>query len=339
MSASRESQWLVLRRCLAIIRRLERGPTGRMHLIEAVYESEGRDAYGNVEDKALGKRFENDLKRIREQLDVEIRYGRKERAYVLQDTWLPLLDLPDEDLATIAWLDDTFGLDSPKHDEVHALLGRLRSWLDINRRAEIERQRGMLSVDLTRRDEHEIPEGVWARLLDVLERRCQVEFLYGSPQQTDKTPRRHVAEFYNEPYFDDGHYYIRGYCRYTDGPLGKNTMRRYFNYRLDRISDISVLPTKLPPYPPRPKTYEVVYELSADVARKGVSRPRWVTSHDVERRPDGSAVVRGETEDLFRTLQALMRYRHHCRVLGGVELLGEMKEVVRKMGEMYEDGT
>lgn len=320
-----------------MLRRLQRGPASRDDLIAAVLQSEAEEAYGGATGAALAKRFDNDLQRLREKLGVVIRYDRKARVYELEESDLPLLDLPDEDLATIAWLENTFGLDSPQHDEVHALLWRLRSWLDVSRRAELERHRGiLLSVDLRERDEQEIPTEVWARLLDALERGCQVEFLYGSPQQTDKTPRRHVVEFYEEPYFDDGHYYIRGYCRYTDGPVGKHAMRRYFNYRLDRISNVIVLPAKLPHYPPRPKTYAVVYELSPEVARKGVSRPRWVTGVSVEQRPDGSAMVRGETEDLFRTLQALMRYREHCHVLGGRELLREMQETVRKMAELYE---
>lgn len=268
---------------------------------------------------------------------IDIRYDRKSGQYEMVDLWRPLLDLGDGDLATLAWLEEEFGLESPQHDEVHALTGRLRFFLGMQRSADIERQRSSLTLGLVHRDEHEISEDEWSRLQEALSRRCQVEFFYESPQQVDAIPRRHVVEFYKEPTFADGHYYIRGYCRYTDGPLGKHAMRRYFDYRLDRISNIFVLPNKLPPYPPRPKTYEVVYELSAEVARKGVSRPRWMTSVTVERCADGSAVVRGETEYLFRTLQALMRYRQHCRVLGGPELLAGMREAVRKMGEMYEN--
>jgi len=336
MSGYRESQWLVMRRCWAIIRRLQRGPATREALLQTVFRQEGREAYGNRQDKALQRRFENDLQRIREKLLVNIAYDRKQKVYELTNTWLPLLDLPDEDLATLAWLEETFNLASPHHDEVHNLTDRLRFFLTVDRAVEMERRRYALQLNLARRDESEIPDEIWEALQRALEQGRRMEFFYTSPQQQDKQPRRHVVDFYAPPYFEEGHFYIRGYCQYTDGPVGKHMMRRYFNYRLDRISDVSLLPNKLPPSPPRPHTYEVRYELAPPLARKGVSRLRGLTRMQVEQRPDGAALVQGETEDLFRILQALMRYREHCRVLGGPELLQMMQETVEKMKKLYE---
>ena len=92
------------------------------------------------------------MRRIRSKLGIKLYFDRQAGGYVIKDTWLPLLDLPDEDLATIAWLEQTFDHDSPQHDEVHALLGRLRSYLAPERRAKIERHRTALVMDLVRPD-------------------------------------------------------------------------------------------------------------------------------------------------------------------------------------------
>ena len=169
----RESQWGVMCRCLAIIHRAQRGPASREELIQAVLLQEGPTAYGEgVEDEARQTRFENDLGRIRDKLGVDLYFDRRADGYVIKDTWRPLLDLPDEDLATIAWLEQTFDHDSPQHDEVHALLGRLRFYLAPERRGKIERCRAALVMDLGQRDEDKILPAVWDGLTRALTLCC-----------------------------------------------------------------------------------------------------------------------------------------------------------------------
>ena len=107
----------MIRRCLTIVRRVQRGPAQWQELIQSVYDQEGSEAYGGVQGKALRRRLENDLARIRQELMIDLYYDRQARGYTISDVWLPLFDLPDEDLATIAWLHETFGHDSPQHDE------------------------------------------------------------------------------------------------------------------------------------------------------------------------------------------------------------------------------
>jgi predicted DNA-binding transcriptional regulator YafY len=332
----RESHWRVMRRCLAIIRRAQRGLASREELIQAVLAQEGPDAYGETEGEALYRRLEKDLGRIRNSLGIDLYFDRRAGGYVIRDTWLPLLDLPGEDLTTIAWLEQIFGHDTPQHDEVHALLGRLRFYLPLERRAEIERCRTALAVDLGQRDEDEIPPAVWDGLTKALVERRRVEFSYRSPQQEDGEPRRHVVDPY-ERYFDTvgGHYYLRGWCHYTDGPLGRYKQGKYFDYRLGRLSDVRVLPNKLPTFPPPAPRYAVAYELAAKVARQGVTRHRGIEIEQVEWREDGSALVRGETDNLFWAVRALLHYGPNCRVLGGPEMVWEMRRIVRKMAEIY----
>ncbi len=332
----RESHWLVIRRCLAIIQRAQRGPASRDELIQAVLAQVSPSAYGETQGGDLRRRLENDLQRIRENLMVDLYYDRQAGGYVIQDTWLPLLDLPDEDLETIAWLEQTFDHGSPQHDEIQALLGRLRFYLPIDRRAQVEHCRSALAVDLKRRDEDQVPPAVWDGLTKALLERRRVRFLYRSPRYADGEPRTHIVDPYDR-YFDTarGHYYLRGYCRRVEGPGGQNEPLRYITYRLGRILELTVLPDKMAPVAPAVRRYAVAYELTPEVARLGVSRHRWITIGEVEQREDGSALVRGETESLFWGVHELLHYGSTCRVLGGPEMLREMRDVVAKMAQIY----
>jgi predicted DNA-binding transcriptional regulator YafY len=333
----RESQWAVVRRCLSIIRRVQRGPATWQELAEAVL-GQDPEAYGGTQDKALHRRFENDLRRIREELLVGLYYDRQIGGYIIRDVWLPLLELPDKDLATIAWLEETFDLESPQHDEVHALLDKLRLYLGPERLAVVERSRAALTVDLRQRDEDKISPAVWDGLTKALSQRRRVEFLYLSPQYEDGQPCRHVVDPYDRT-FDTarGHYYLRAYCRCADTPEGREEPHCYIDYRVGRILELKVLPQKLSPVSPAAPRYEVVYELAPQVARLGVSRQPEIEIHDIGYRDDGGALVRGETDSLFWAVRSLLHYGPNCRVVGGPEMVREMQAVVQGMAGVYRE--
>jgi predicted DNA-binding transcriptional regulator YafY len=286
---------------------------------------------------ALDTRLDKDLRRIRENLMVDVYYDREAGGYVIKDTWLPLLDLPDDDLETIAWLEQTFDLESPKHDEIHGLLRRLRLYLDPSRVALIEEARTALEMDLRRRDADEIRPEVLRGLRKAYRTGRQVELLYLSPGYEDGEPRRHVVEPY-EPYTFDTtrkHYYLRAYCRRVETPGGSDYLNAYRTYRLGRIREVTVLPNKLPPIAPKAPRHEVVYELTPQVARLGVTRQPRIEVERVERRDDGSAVVYGETESVFWAVQSLLHYGANCKVVGGTEMRRAMERVAEDMAALY----
>jgi predicted DNA-binding transcriptional regulator YafY len=99
---------------------------------------------------------------------------------------------------------------------------------------------------------------------------------------------------------------------------------------------LTVLPQKLSPLPPAAPRYAVEYELTPTVARLGVTRQPKIEIQEIERREDGSALVRGETDSLFWAVHALLHYGPNCRVLGGPEMLREMRQTVRKMATIYD---
>lgn len=336
MRGTRESTWLVVRRCLAMIRRAQRGVATRADLIRAVLELAGPDAYGGAEDEARQLRVEKDLERARQRLGVDLYHDRAQGGYVIRDAALPLLDLPAEDVETIAWLEETFDLGSPQHDQVHRFVARLRRWLSPQRSAEIDRCRTALTVNLRQRDQDQIDETVWTQLTTALLSRRRVQFDYTSPKHGDAAARRHVVDPYDR-YFDTirGHYYLKGWCHYSDGPLGRHAQHKYFYYRLGRIRAVQVLPTKLSPIPPPPRYQPVVYELSPQLARAGVTRHPQIEIDATEPQPDGAVIVRGRTDDVFWAVRALLHYGPGCRVIGGPSMRREMVRLVQEMGELY----
>lgn len=334
---TRESTWLVLSRCLAIIRRIQRGPATWKELVEAVRQEVGEEAYGDSEGKALHRRLENDLARIRQWLGVELRYSRQEKGYTIYSLWTPLLDLPDEDLRTIAWLGRIFDEESPHYEEVHAFLDRIVFYLGYRRAPAVGRYRRGLEMNLRQRDEDEISPEVLFRLERAVAEKRWLEFDYLSPQYEDGLPRRHrVAPV--RVYFDPGrgHYYLYGWCRSISGSRGVVEVQSYIHYRVGRIQRLRILPDVISALP-RGRVYEVTYQLAPKIARGGVTRHPEITVHQVEHREDGSAIVRGETQDLFWAVQRLLQYGAGCRVLGGPELLAEMRRVVEEMARLYSD--
>lgn len=331
----RESEWLVIRRCLAIVRRLQRGPASWRQLVEAV-RATVPEAYGLTEGTPLYKRFRRDLERLRDSLGVEIRANRRTKEYILIEADPPLLDLPDEDLDTLAWLEQTFHPNSPKYRQVGNLLRRLQNYLSSERRAQIEQQRTALILDLGQRDEDQLDPEVERGLLEALSRRRRMEFDYTSPLNPDGQPRRHVVDVYEPAYFDmeRGHYYVYGYCHYAVTPAGQDIVEDYITYRLGRIRNLKLLPDRLPPSPPSPKQFPLQYWLAPSVARGGVTQHRWIIIERVEPVEEG-IIVHGTTPHPFFAVQELMHYRENCRVLGGPEMLKRMQETVEKMSKLY----
>jgi hypothetical protein len=339
---SRESDWLVVRRCFAIIRRVQRGPTDWRGLVEAVLEQVGPDAYGHTEGASLRKRFYNDLHHIRHSLYLDLRAAPDTKEYAFYDVDAqPLLELPEGDLATIAWLEHTFQPNSPHFKEVQTLLDRLKFYLPATRRQTIEEYRLGLTLELGQMDEDILDPEVELGLREALFRRRRVEFDYLSPSHEDRLSRRHTVDIYEPPFFDPalGHYYVRGWCHCIVGPNGTFVPHGYTSYRQGRISNLCLLPDKLPPSPPPPKQYPVIYTLSARVARGGVTRRRWIEFERVENHPDGSATVYGFTDNIFFAGQELMHYRDNCRVLGGPQVLEWMSCEVAKLAQLYASDT
>jgi len=334
-----ESRWLVLRRCLAIVHRLQRGPTRKNELLSAVYAAEGPLAYGNATGRALDKRFEADKRRLREELHAPIYYDKAAGGYVLGVCDRPLLDLPNEDLSALRFLADTFQADTPHGEEVQRLIDRLASWLPDDRRSFLRRAAGKRPApDLRQRDSEPIGENVWDKVLTAWQHGQELAFNYRTGHGEALQIRHHHVQPWDVEFTDRGHYRLLGYCLSCDGPDGPLEPRDYRHYRLSRIvsGSVRVLPRKLPPVRPRGHPRRVVFELSPTIARFGVSaRKELLGEPSTSPAAGGWTRVEGQTLDVFELARNLLYYGDHCHVLGGPELVEEVRGLVSGLAALY----
>lgn len=335
---SRETPTMVIRRCLAMLRRLQRGPATKEELIQAVFDALGPEVYGNTTGRPLDKRFERDKGKLRDIFGLELHYHRSTGTYKIFNAWEPLLDLPDSALRAIAFLQETFTPDAPGYERVQNLLALLISYLSPERRGDLDKQRTALEVSWGRRDEDEIDPAVERGLRKALLEHRRVAFDYASPYYEDGATHRHVADPWLR-YFDStrGHFYLRAYCRQVTDASGTTHRRHgYRHYRLGRMQNLKVLPEKLPPFPPTARTYPLTYRLAPVIARRGdVTRHPEIEILDTEPQDDGSMIVHAETENVWWAIRSLLHYGANCEVLGGPEARFEIKKVVEAMAAVY----
>ncbi|MEM6281988.1 MAG: WYL domain-containing protein [Chloroflexota bacterium] len=333
----RRSQWRVVHRCLDILLRAMRGPTERSVLMNIIYEDAVRDEKEITRSQA-DKRFEVDRERLKDWFHVDMPYNRAENTYELLDVGRPLIDLPDEAALAVAFLNDAFSGDEvPMSAEVRALLNHVTMLLPPERRRQIERERGLLDVQIEKRDDDHILADVWEKVRTSVTERRQLEFDYVSASNTDGLPRCHTVEPIR--YFFDTvrkHYYLEAFWLQSQSYEGTILQdRKVQRFRLGRMSNAQVLPNHFPANQkiPRSQFKELEYVLSPDVARGGVTKH--FENMQIFYREDGSALVKAESYSLFFDLRTLLHYGANCRVIGGDEAVREMAGIVNALADVY----
>lgn len=325
MAGSRESEWHVMRRCLAILVRLQCGSaTGD--------ELAGIHSDMSLQEiEAARRRFKGDRQRIREHLAGEIAFDRKSGLYHLEHLGLPLVDLPESVRRSLALLRDAFVEGAPMSDDVQQLLAHIVHLMPAESQRQIPSS-SPVRLHITAVDDDAIPDQTLAQIQYVCRHRQEIEFDYYSPSHEDGQPRHnHVRPL--EHVFEDGHHYLRGFCLRVTGPKGDWDRLSVQAYRIGRITNLKLLPQHFPPDAYRELYHDLVYVLEPKLARGGVSQR--IPHSQVTYLPDGRARVDARSLDLFRDLRTLLRYGPGCRVIGGDEAVRQMREMVRKMAETY----
>jgi len=329
----RRNTWSVVERCMALLVRLTRGPASTSELLQII-ESYG-DHAENSSTELLSKRLEKDLQKLRTHFGCVVDYNRSANCYVLVGMDRPLTDLSADAMRGLAFLKMTFNdASAPMSREVTTLADAVLMLISDTGREEVDRVRGLIEVDLRQRDEDKIHKDVWDAIEKACHRNCELEFEYMAPRHEDSTPRTHRVEPIHCT-FDStrAHYYLEAYCIEHRGPNGIFPGEAIWHYRLGRISAPRILPKRFVPGQRKPKKYELVYELAPEIARGGVTRH--IADCEVEKKPDGGAIVRAASMDLFFDLQTLLHYGANCRVLGGEEALQRIRDIVKKMSQNY----
>lgn len=335
-----ESSWPVARRCLAMLLRLQQGPAKKQELLAAVRQLEGTEAYGRRSPKALDRRFREDLARLEKYFDVKVGYSKADKGYVMAWRERPLLNLPDADIQTLAFLADTFQQDSPHTLEVQQLIDRLIDWLPQERQKLFRQAVGhQPTADLRLRDSEPIAPDVWQAIETAWQARQEVQFDYLSLANESGIPRQHHIQPWDLYFSDRGHWRLRGYCLFCDPLEEGNLYHDYINYRLSRIvpGSVTILPRRLPATRPNGRLRTVIFELSPTITRFGVSqRKELVGEMKVRPLDEGWVRIEGQTHDVFELARNLLYYGANCRVLGSNELLAEMKGLVKGLVEIYQ---
>jgi predicted DNA-binding transcriptional regulator YafY len=318
---------------------LQQGPARKQELLAAVYRLAGDEAYGRTTGQALQRRFEEDKLRLQRYLQVKIHYSRADKGYVIEWRERPLLNLPGPDIETLAFLADTFQPDSPHAPEVHQLIDRLVDWLPDDGRQLFRRLEGQQPTpDLRLRDSETIALDVWETVLEAWQARQELQFDYLSGQHEDGQKRQHCVQPWDLDFTDRGHWRLRGFCLFNDGPYGPWEPKDYINYRVSRIvpGSARLLSKKLSGVRPPGRPRDVIIELSPTIARFGVSqRKELIGQPRVTPLDEGWVRVEGRTYDVFDLARNLLYYGANCRVLGGQQLLAEMQELVKALAKLY----
>lgn len=332
----RGSDWNTFRRCLAILRRLKKGPATPAELIDFVLYVEGSDAYSR-EKSAREKAFKRDREALRDRLGVSFAYDPRSGVYKLLDGGYALgVSLSDTALMAIGLLNDAFEGQVGHHSSVNTLLDEIMLNLNPDDRRKLERTESPYELELLQDiDANGIPRNVWDDVQRAVRKHRKLTFQYISPQYEDGkavtnevNPTRIVYEW--------GHWYLMAYrLKRIDGDGKVDNNRRHGRYRLNYIVNNEVLDvsTVILGEAPSPPLYEVRYRLLPPLSR-GIVSQHFVDQKVVEL-PDGTLEVSGYTENIFSTARMFLSYGDSCEVIGGPEVLSYVKEQIRGLARVY----
>lgn len=333
---TRGSEWLSVRRSLAILHRLTRGPASSVELIAAVQQTVGQEAYP-ASPSAARAAFKHDRDNLRHQLGADWRFDHSSGEYSLIDPgpfgWL---ELSPRGLGALRLLAHTFMGELGDLASVQELLDDLIGRLSPQARLTLESGSDPVELDFLQNIEVDPPRTLVQELVTrAVQSQRKLGFNYLSPQISDELPRYHVVAP-QRLRFRRGHWYLYAYgltVREPDGTVQMDGIHRRF--RLSRVQDdgqLALFPGKSSPVRPAPR-FLVRYRLLGPLSRSPVSRH--FEAMQVSRQPDGSLIVEGYTYDDWEAAQLLLSYGENCLVLGGVEVLERVITAVRGMGKNY----
>lgn len=332
IGGTKRSSWLTFRRRLLLVRLLLRGPAPKEQLIAAVNTEMGDQGYPGDAASAL----KHDLDALKAEYGCRIGFRRGAREYVLDDLGeLALLDLPDDCLEALNFLDASFpeGSGLPEHTHIRALLDRVLLLLPPYRQRQYRARRSVASLRLG--PSRALDQGVLQRVRQAVERRQELQFDYRDAGEDLPVTRHRVAP-YELIFRPEGHAYLDATMLDVSPRRPGTSVPAAVHYRIDRIvpGTVRVLPGVLPPGRMEVPSYRLRYRLAPAVARRrdlAIHFP----SAEVEYCDDGSAQVTATVTNLWQTRQALLRYGDACEVLEPPELIELFRASAQGLARIY----
>ena len=332
----RGSEWLSLKRCLAIVRRLQMGSAKPSELIAFVTKTVGERAYPAFAS-AREKAFKRDRENLRKRLGVDFSYSASLGTYTLSDTGpLLKLHLSDESLRAIYLLSQSFGGHVGEHSNIQTLLQEIFSYLSADTKVRLETPEMGINLDFLQDvDPNHISKKVWEITQKSIRGHRKLTFNYISPTYRDRQKRLHQVVPIRIQY-QSGHWYLRAYRllrRDTNGDEDRQEV--HLKYRLSYIQDdekLSVSSTVVPT-PPDPPKYFVHYRLLPPLS-KGIISEHFIdmTTNVLD---DGSVEIKGYCDDAWEAGRLLLTYGEYCIVLGGDELKAWMEKTLKGLLSNY----
>ncbi len=273
----------------------------------------------------------HDLRALRTTFKCQINYVHG-RGFVLVDAGdFKLVQLDAHALRALRHLRSTVADTAPEREIITALVNQITAHLTAGQQALADAAEPVINLDGPRitysDDQRTLQKLGQAKAL-----RRWVTFRYRSNMRgMDETHQVAPVELFKR----DGHTYLLGYCR--QGPAAMvERVGGYVDYRVDYMlpASVELLPDRLPPQLPKRRQWQVVYELSPEVARNQ-HVAHWLPETQIEYRDDGSALVTAVTHNLWQARQTLLRYLDACRVLEPAELVAMMAATARDLLALY----
>ena len=263
--------------------------------------------------------------------------------YSILESTLPLLNLSDEDLETLAFLRQSFSQNTPRDTAVNQLLDQLVAWLpearqDLHRRA---LRQEVLQVNLTLRDQEPIDPNVYRLIEEANLQRRVVSFDYYSRGNRHGHPLEHrVQPWEIRVNKARRHLELWGYCEWQSTTVSEAgwDYRNYRRYRLSRIvsGSVRISSQKLPHDRPIGKPEKVIYELHPDLLIGGLSsQDELIEPPYLAELHNGWWRVEGKTYDSFSLARSLLFYGSKCKAIGDDKFLEEIKKVIDGMYKLY----
>jgi predicted DNA-binding transcriptional regulator YafY len=303
------------------------------NLISSVQSELGEDGYPAAAASAL----KHDLDALKREYDCRITFRRSTGCYVLEDLGeLALLEVPDECMEALAFLDASFpaGTALPEQVNIRALLDRVIRLLPTSRQEEHRRKRGAVVLDMSGRTPDRVDQHTLAKLRRAIEFRQEATFEYLSLFDEEK-PRIHRVAPYLIFFRPEGHGYLDATLLEVT-PAGGELLHAAIPYRLDRIKpgSVKILPTMLPPQRIQPPTFTLRYTLQPVVARRR-DVAAYFPNTQITYNDDGSATITATVTNLWQTRQILLRYGTACQVHEPPELVALFRETAQGLVDMY----
>jgi hypothetical protein len=331
----RGSEWLSIKRCLAITQRLHKGPATTSDLLSFVLKVVGHSAYPSSAT-AREKAFKRDRENLRARLGVKLHYSPSTRLYTLIDDGIFLkMPLPEEGLQAISFLSNSFEGHIGKQSEVQELLNWIVSRLPDEDQRNLGKMNSHIYLDLlTGVDPNHVSKKIWTMVWKAVKSHRKLNFNYLSPRYGDRKAKFQEAIPYRIQY-QSGHWYLRAYRLYYRDGSGVHRHESHVKYRLSYILEddsLSISPTRMadPPAPPR---YFIQYRLLPPLSH-GIISQRF-DDMEIEPVENGSVLIKGYHEDVFEAGRILLTYGEFCVVEGGTEMLNWMKKTIQGMAANY----